>query len=76
MTIKRVIKFCDNCGKKNPQTFPRSRITVCCSTYDIEHKNAFYGTVDAEGVKVYGMGKMSTETKFLTFPLVWRGFWN
>lgn len=74
--VERKICFCDNCGKHNPETFPNSRLTKCCSTYDKNHPNAFYGTYDENGEKVFSIGKVIFETQILCFPLSWTGFWN
>jgi hypothetical protein len=77
MKLKKItIPQCDNCGKLWPKTFPNGRLTKCCSTYDIEHPNAFYGTQDEKGVKVFSIGKVRRAV--LTFPIgiFWRGFFN
>lgn len=70
------MKKCDNCGKLNPKTFPNSRLTKCCSTYDLSNKNSFYQTYDKNGIRVYSIGK-SFKVK-LRFPLIirWIGFWK
>jgi len=44
--------------------------------YDPDDKNAFYNTLDANGVKVFSIGKITHQTYRFTFPLVWIGFWN
>jgi hypothetical protein len=55
---KITIPQCDNCGKWWPKLLPNGRLTKCCSTYDIEHPNALYGTKDEDGVKVFSIGKV------------------
>lgn len=74
--MKKIVKKCDHCGMKNPKTFPNSKLTVCCSTYDPDNKNAFYSAIDSKGVKVFSIGKVTQQTYQFTFPIVWIGFWN
>lgn len=69
-------KRCDNCGKLHTKTHPNSRLTLCCSTYDKDHKNAFYNTVDKYGNKVYSIGKAYTVKLRFPIRLRWVGLWG
>jgi len=55
--MKALVK-CDNCGRRNPETFPDSQLTKCCSTYDKKNELAFYNGKDEEGNVVYSSGKL------------------
>lgn len=66
---------CDNCDKKNPESFPNG-LTKCCSTYDPEHKNAFYQTWDENGKKVYSIGKVSRHFTLKEEDLCFDSDWN
>lgn len=55
--MKPLVK-CDNCGRRNPETFTDSKLTKCCSTYDKKNSLAFYQTKDEQGTEVYSSGKL------------------
>jgi len=50
--MKPLVK-CDNCGRRNPQTFLDSQLTKCCSD-----EKGFYQTQDETGKTVYSNGKL------------------